>query len=361
MSKRLTNEEFIEKARKKHGDKYDYSLVEYENAKTKIEIICEKHGSFYQTPTNHVRGRGCPLCSYEEKIIDQNKIINRFNKKHGIKYDYSLVVYTGTDNKVEIICSKHGIFEQTPHAHLKGQGCPLCCNNFKHTKDSFITKSNEEHNCMYDYSLVNYKNNKTQIKIICPIHGEFLQRPDAHLRGQGCPTCANINRTHTIEFVIEKFKNVHKSKYDYSLVKYVNFYTKVKIICSKHGIFEQTPHAHLKGQGCPICMESKGENKISKILDEKNVKFIREKRFKDCRDKLPLPFDFYLPEYNTCIEYDGTQHYYEIKHWNDLNYVKKHDKMKNDYCEEQEINLLRIKYNNNKIEKTILDFITLID
>jgi very-short-patch-repair endonuclease len=108
-------------------------------------------------------------------------------------------------------------------------------------------------------------------------------------------------------------------------------------------------------------MESKGENKISKILDEKNVKFIREKRFKDCRDKLPLPFDFYLPEYNTCIEYDGTQHYYEIKHWNDLNYVKKHDKMKNDYCEEQEINLLRIKYNNNKIEKTILDFITLID
>jgi len=158
----------------------------------------------------------------------------------------------------------------------------------------------------------------------------------------------------TTKDFIEKSKLIHGDKYDYSKVIYKGNKEKVKIICPKHDEFFQTPSDHKQGKGCSKCKMSKGEFKIMNYLNDNNIKFYCEYRFSNCRDKLPLPFDFYLPNYNMCIEYDGEQHFKEVKIWNGvigLSERIKKDKIKNEYCLKNNIKLLRIKYNENIIDK----------
>jgi len=173
--------------------------------------------------------------------------------KHGDKYNYSLVQYKNNRTKVKIICPIHGIFEQRAGSHLQGNGCPKCGGTIKKSTQQFINDAKEIHNNKYDYSLVQYKNAKTKIKIICPVHGMFKQEPSSHLQSCGCPKCAGVYKNSTQQF-IEKAQEIHGDKYDYSLVQYKNSDTKVKIICPEHGVFEQDPsnHVHLK-RGCPKC------------------------------------------------------------------------------------------------------------
>lgn len=291
MPKRMTKEQFVEKARKIHGDKYDYSLVEYKNNKTKLEIICPIHGVFLQSPAHHFRGQVCPKCN-------------------------------------------------------------------KNSLEFFIKKSNKIHGDKYDYSLVEYENNYSKVKIICPEHGVFEQRVDSHYKGCGCPKCSNTYKKNTKEF-INAAKLIHGNKYDYSITEYVNKRTKLKINCKIHGVFEQLPNNHLKGQNCYKCSESHGEKEISKLLEEMNIKFIREKRFIDCKNKNTLPFDFYLPEHNLCIEYNGKQHYESVEFFGGdktLKLTQKNDKIKNLYCKENNIDLLNIKYDED-VETKLLEFL----
>jgi hypothetical protein len=204
------------------------------------------------------------------------------------------------------------------------------------------------HDGKYDYSLLEYKNNKTKVKIICPIHGEFEQESGSHLKGNGCLKCSGKNLT-TEEF-INKVKEKHGNKYNYSLVDYKGSFKKIKIICPIHGEFEQFSDKHIKGHGCLLCKESKGEREIRVFLEENNIKFEQQFIFNDCRDKNPLPFDFYLPNLNICIEYDGRQHYEVIDRWGGLEGFldqQKKDKIKNNYCETNKIHLLRISYKEN--------------
>ncbi len=188
-----TTEEFIGNARKIHGDKYDYSLSEYINNKTKVIIICMKHGKFEQEPNSHLRGTGCSECF----ILKQTKTIDQFikdvRKVHGDKYDYSLSEYVNNNTKVIIICKKHGNFEQRPSDHLQGNGCPICSGNQLKTIDQFIKDVRKVHGDLYDYSLASYVNNSTNITIICQIHGKFEQCPNNHLNKNGCPTCSKRN------------------------------------------------------------------------------------------------------------------------------------------------------------------------
>jgi very-short-patch-repair endonuclease len=139
-----------------------------------------------------------------------------------------------------------------------------------------------------------------------------LQRPNDHLSGYGCKKCqyekTSKENKFTNEIFIEKAKQIHNNKYDYSLVKYNGYENKVIIICSKHGKFEQTPHNHLRDAGCPSCFESRGEKKVAEILLRYNIKFEREKTFPDLKDKSNLFYDFYLPEHKVFIEYNGKQH-----------------------------------------------------
>lgn len=195
-----------------------------------------------------------------ESVIKQKEITKfisleeRFRQIHGDKYDYSNVLYVNVNTKVNIICPKHGIFSQFPYKHLCGNGCPKCAGKNK-TTDEFLNEIIKIHGDKYDYSLVEYVNTSTKIKIICKEHGIFEQMPSKHLCGKGCPKCAGKNKT--TDEIISKFNNIHNNKYDYSLVQYIIARIKVDVVCKEHGIFSVSPNNHLKGSGCPTCYQHK--------------------------------------------------------------------------------------------------------
>ena len=218
-------------------------------------------------------------------------------------------------------------------------------------ENDFVKRSNEVHNNKYDYSKIEYSNTTTKIKIVCPEHGEFEQKPSDHLNGHGCLFCGrniagNKTRLSNDKF-IKMAKKIHGNKYDYSLVEYKNYLTKVAIVCKYHGVFKQNPGNHLKGQNCPGCKSSKGEEKVKKWLLEKNIVFKEQYSFEDCVYKQKLKFDFYLPETNTVIEYDGLFHFKETSIGNNLNESLVKDKIKDDYCIKNNIRLIRIGFWEN--------------
>jgi len=342
-----SGENFIKKAEKLHGNKYDYSSIDYKNSHTKIKIICKKHGVFEQIPNAHLNGAGCSICSKNK--LTTEIFIKKSIETHGDEYDYSLVNYKNINTRLKIICKKHGVFEQIPSRHLSGGKCPTCDNKL----NKFIIKSNEIHDCKYDYSLVYFINNKTKIRIICKEHGIFEQIPNNHLSGNGCPKCCGMNKT-TEDFINESVK-IHGDKYDYSLSNYIGAFNKIKIICKKHGIFEQTSSNHLSGRGCSICNNSKGEIKIREFLEKYKILFEKQKKFKNCKYKNKLSFDFYLPDHNMCIEYDGIQHYESIEFFGgtkSFNYIQIRDEIKNSYCNSNNIKLIRIR-NMGQIESIL--------
>ena len=257
----LTTEEFIKKAKEKHGNKYDYSKVKYINNHKKVIIRCIEHGEFKQTPGSHLNYNGCPTCgnilNAKKRSLTTEEFIKKAKEKHGNKYDYSKVKYINNHKKVIIRCIEHGEFKQTPGSHLSGCGCPTCYGSIKLTTEEFIEKSKKKHGNKYNYSKVKYVGAHTKVIIRCIEHGEFKQTPGSHLYGQGCPTCANIlnakKRSLTTEDFIEKAKKVHGDKYNYSKVEYISTHKKVSIICKKHGEFKQKPNNHLSGSGCPTC------------------------------------------------------------------------------------------------------------
>ena len=257
----MTTEDFILKARAIHGDKYDYSKVEYINKGSEICIICPEHGEFWQKPGVHLKGCGCPICGRKlRKKMTTPEFIEKSKAIHGDKYDYSKVEYVRRHDDVCIICPEHGEFWQLPHIHLKGSGCPICGRNKgkkRVTTEDFICKAREVHGDKYDYSKVEYVNAITPVCIVCPEHGEFWQTPSSHLKGYGCKECTG--KIATTEDFIKKAQEVHGDKYNYSKVEYVNANTKVCIICPEHGEFWQLPNTHLKS-GCPKCA---GKNKTT--------------------------------------------------------------------------------------------------
>jgi hypothetical protein len=281
---------FLEKSIKIHGDIYDYSLVEYINAKTKVKIICKKHGVFEQDPDNHSRGSGCKFCK-GGAVLGRDKFIENSKIKHGDLYDYSGVIYVNNRKKVNIICKRHGLFKQSPSEHVFGYGCHKC--------------------------------GKEKVAVI---KNELAKNT-----------------------FFEKANKIHEYKYDYSKSEYINSRSKMTIICKKHGEFIQNCNSHLMGNGCPSCRESAGEKKIRGFLEINNIKFIPQKRFIDCKHVRSLPFDFYVEEYNMCIEYDGIQHYKEggfHKNKDSFELTKKKDKIKSEYClgKNGRPSLIRISY-----------------
>lgn len=213
------------------------------------------------------------------KKLTTEEFIKRAREIHGDKYDYSKVEYKTTRDKITIICPIHGEFEQSPNNHLRGRGCPKCANNIKKTLEGFIERANKVHGNKYDYSYVEYINSKTPVKIMCPIHGEFYQKPEKHLIGRGCPHCGGTYKK-TLEEFKNEAGQIHNFVYDYSKVEYVNNHTKVCIICPKHGEFYQTPHNHLTNRyGCPFCKRSKLEMEVEKLLRDNGIGYVGQMKF----------------------------------------------------------------------------------
>ena len=291
---------------------------------------------------------------------------------HGDKYDYHKTIYIKSRKHVEIECriKGHQSFKQIPYGHLIGYGCNKCAIEYKAKKlktttKEFIKRAKEIHGDKYDYSKVDYINNHTEIIIICKKHGEFKQRPSDHLHSCGCNKCAIEYKANKRRMTLEEFKiksnEIHgEGRYDYSKVKYINTQTEVIIICPKenHGEFLQTPAKHLLGIGCPICNESKGEITIRNWLIKNKIKFEEQKKFDNCKYKRKLSFDFYINQYNLCIEFDGMQHFYVggfaksiEENLEKLKLTQLRDQIKNEYCKNNGINLLRIRYDENVEEK----------
>lgn len=348
---KTNREEFIQKAIERYGKKYDYSMVEYQSRKEKVSIICPKHGVFFVAPKQHLAGQACPDCIDYHKIP---KTIDEFISKarivHGNKYDYSSVDIL--KEKVLINCPEHGEFFQRPFLHLKGMGCYLCNNVHSKGRKEFIAKAKKIHNDKYDYSKVVYQDSLTPVEIICPEHGSFFQKPKSHLRGCGCLKCSGRMVFGKEDFIREA-SIIHNNKYDYSDVEYVKTSIPVKIICPTHGMFLQKPTGHLHGNGCPKCKSSSGERAVRKFLLDHGYSFEEQKKFDDCRYKHRLSFDFYLPNENICIEYNGSQHY-SASHFYGYDSFQEQiirDNIKKEYCFNNDIPLVIIRYDENVDEK----------
>ena len=283
--------------------------------------------------------------------------IKRANIIHNNYYNYSKTKYINMKTKINIICPIHNLFQQQAGNHIEGKGCFECKGNHRLTKKIFIEKSNKIHNNKYDYSDVKYINNKTKVKIICPLHKEFYQKPDNHMMGQGCHPCYYDSMRDTKEIFIQKSNKIHFNKYEYSKVNYKNSRTKVEIICSKHNSFYQTPDSHLRGKGCSKCNTlSKAEIYIKNYFKKYNIKFKEQYIFKNQPKNIEFcRYDFYLPDINLVIEYHGKQHFIFVNFFHNefldfLDRVKRdYDKMK--FCKNNNINFLEIHYNQdiNKI------------
>ena len=203
------------------------------------------------------------------------EFIERSKKIHGDNYDYNLVEYQGKDKKVKIICKDHGIFEQRPNSHMRGNGCNKCAiDNSKHTIESLISKFNLIHDFKYDYSLIkNIENlNSIKLSIICPTHGEFNQTFVNHIQKCGCPKCANEKSKYTIDIVKRRFTNIHGDKYDYGLFKnYRGIKDIITIICPKHGEFSQEIRSHIQGCGCQKCANDIIRMKGDEFIKRANI------------------------------------------------------------------------------------------
>ena len=318
--KKKTNDEFLSQIKAIWGDKYDFSKVVYNGATNKVTVICPKHGEFQIRAADLLHGHGCPACGGVKRLTTQS-FIERARKIHGDKYDYSLVDYKNLSTPVQIIChekddngNEHGVFLQTPRNHLEGDRCPKCFKSVKRTQEQFLTQAKAVHGDKYDYSKSIYKSNKTPIVITCPKHGDFVQTPLYHLQGHGCQKCyyerAGQTAKKSFDDFVKEAKQIHGDKYDYSKVEYVNRKTPVVIICPKHGEFLQTPEKHLnRGQGCPLCSESHMERLCALTFEKQGIPYEREKKFDWLVNKQKLPLDFYLPDYKIAIECQGEQHY----------------------------------------------------
>lgn len=298
---KMTLDEFIKKSKIKHNNKYSYELIkEYKGCRTKVPVLCHKHGVFWVLPYSHLQGRGCRLCANEENrnrlLYSTDEWVKKAIDVYGDKYDYS---------KVDM-----------EHRNEDGKVCIIC-----HQKDEFGDE-----------------------------HGEFWMEPKIHLYKNGCPKCGN--RYHyTTEEWIEKAKKLHPfENYDYSKTEYINNSTKVCVICPEHGEFWRNPKTFLYVKtGCPRCScRSTLEEKIDILLNSKNIRHehgVTRKKFAWLEN---LRLDFYLPDYNVAIECQGQQHFEPVdfaghgEKWAKECYRKntERDKRKKELCENNGVKIL---------------------
>lgn len=281
--------------------------------------------------------------------------VTKVSGKWNYSYDYSKSVWIANNKPIIVNCLIHGEFETTPYRHLNNE-CKYCAlNKRKHSLTKLLEKFYTKHYNNYTYCLSSelYDNNKSIINILCnECKHVFPQRINNHLRGQGCPKCVEHSNTRkSLEQFILESNIIHLDKYKY--FEYHEAHTEIDIECPIHGIFKQTPNSHLKGHGCSSCNDSKGEKKCISFFKQNNINYIRQHSFDDCKNVYSLRFDFYLLDLNICVEYDGIQHFiYQpiFGSYDNFLELQKRDMIKNQYCLDNNIRLIRISYLDNILE-----------
>jgi hypothetical protein len=257
--RRLSTADFIRLAREKHGDGYSYERTQYAGMAEKLTIECRVHGEFRQTAATHLDGSGCRQCAIDDCLfkprLTQDEFIERCIAVHDGFYDYSMTVYKGRHDQIDLICPVHGPFSQLASNHVRGNGCRRCA-GYGRTTEEFVDDARAVHGDRYDYSLTEFKTVDGMVSIVCKVHGPFQQRAMGHLHGKGCEGCQRDGFRLTQDEFVERSRAVHGSKYDYSQAVYGQTNRdKVTIVCMDHGPFEQTPVAHMEGHGCRYCYD----------------------------------------------------------------------------------------------------------
>ena len=308
--------------------------------------------------------------SYKEDEVMQRKITFDIVKQEFDERGYELVstYYPGYSEKLQYVCPKHkdkGIQEITFANFTKGRGCPYCAHRKKRTTAE------------YKQELTEIAPNITVLEDYCGLKEKFLHRCNdcgyewkvvptnlLHLK-QGCPRCHKRHYVRTQEEFEAEIMKIHPNIK--VLGEFTKVATKISFGCMKCGmVWEAKPNNILNGQGCPNCKISYGERQIANWLKEHNIYFISQYCFEDCINILSLPFDFYIPDRNMCVEYDGLQHYKPCRFGGisleeaqrKLVECQKRDKIKTNYCNSHNINLLRISYKeyNNITQILSLNF-----
>lgn len=316
-NRKLTQEEFLVRCREVHGESYGYENVVYKNMQSPIRVNCSEHGPFSTIAQKHVEGGGCARCAgVVAKTTEE--FIELARKVHGESYGYDEAAYVNVRTPVRIFCHGHsGFIEQLPMVHLRGHGCARCAGVERLSTEEFIRRANLVHNDRYSYpSIDTMKATKDRIEIVCPEHGSFYQVATSHLTGRGCASCSGVKR-HTTESFIELAQRVHGDLYGYEDVSYDHAHAKVLIHCKKpkHGPFRQTPDSHLHGHGCPRCSiggrTAKAEDEMVQFLRTiYQGKIIQN----DTSVLKPKHLDIYLPEANLAIEHAGLYYHCELFH-----------------------------------------------
>jgi hypothetical protein len=332
----MTKEEFLNRARNIHGYKYQYPNLNDKILSSDVIDIIYNGMLYKQRVVKHITLGRCPEKNTPKKTTED--FITESKSVWVDKYDYSLVEYVGALEKVKIIYDGV-VFEQVAISHLRGLAPEALMN-----QNYFIKKAKDKWGDKYDYSLVEYKDCKIKVKIL--YNGEvYIQSPEQHL--QYAPENIKLSRRKTTEEFIKEANQVHNFKFSYDKTVYVRNQIKVIITCPVHGDFEQNPLSHVQGNGCPSCNESRGEKEIAKFLDKYDINYSRQHKFVDCRNVFQLPFDFFIPSMRTVIEFDGIQHHQPIGFFGGIEAYEKlkiNDKIKSDYCEDNYIDIIRIRY-----------------
>ena len=358
---------FLEQMKNLYKDMYDFSNSVYKSTHEKMEVRCKKHGIFSKSPHDLLIGRGCPVCCHGQRL-DTRSFVQKSKERHGDFYGYDKVVYVNNTTHVIVTCPIHGDFSVLPSVHLAGHSCPKCgrerirkalSENKKFTQEQFLAKCVMTHGDKYDYSQSVYTGSSNKVCIICPQHGAFWQMAQEHMSGKGCPRCSGFGKT-TDDFIREA-KAEHGEYYSYEKTQYVDSQTKVCITCPAHGDFYILPHNHTKGSGCPKCNRKKGENKIAAWLDRNNVNYIWQyevpNEYLFSSHKI-MRIDFFLPNHNLCIEYNGGQHYMPVRLFGGedaFEKQKERDYAVEQYCKRHNLKLLVIPYTKYKAINKILE------
>lgn len=308
--------------------------------------------------------------------LTTEEFIERSKKVHGDRYDYSSTIYIDMNKKVIIVCHKHGPFMQTAIRHIHGSGCKKCAMETLHTGNfqgvqGFIDNIHPDYKSKYDLSQLVYKGQKYKVTVICPKHGPWQASPKhiptkntTVMNGANCPECARDRQRSTTEEFITKAKAMKKPFISFEKVSYINNHTKVCFTCAKHGDFWTRPNDYLNDCGCPSCHMSAGESKLEEILKKYDLEYKRQVRIPECKYKRVLPFDFGIYEngkLKMLIEYQGEQHYRPFPEWGGekaLKQVQHRDKIKREYCLKKKIPLIEINYEMFwKMEKELLSYV----
>lgn len=364
-------EDVSKKLKQIHGDEYEYYSENYNGVSKNIDVRCKHHNHIWNVRVmDLIKGQGCPKCGNEKsskkRVIKVSEFIERSIKKHGDRYDYSKVhQFKRQKEKVTIICTKHGEFQQTAHDHQLGAGCSKCWEEIRSEVltlpwEKVLKSFRETHDDTYDYLENTYVNSHETMEIICKRHGVFEQSVANHRIGYGCPKCGRERISEFLttpwEEVLKSFRETHKDEYRYTPETYTLLETPMEMFCSKHGRFLQTPKVHRKGSGCPICKSSLGEKFIYHFLNEHKINFIQQHKFDDLVFKGHLRCDFYVEEFNLVIEYNGEQHYIPNEFFGGevgFKLTVERDFLKKQYCLEKNINYEVVRYDEDKNKRML--------